>query len=362
MIPIETAVRVSQYAMDLVMAGKAYLGSGGVRLIENDRFVELYKLLPSFQTQQPGIMPIHPYIPALPVPTEIALQAFNSLPQIANVVLSYKNGQKLNKVINMLSTLQGIAWANTAIGAANMALTAMSFAVINSKLNRLAQQMTSAVAELKQQMKAIQLEDKTIEILTLIDNLKSTSHYLSIQQLNRQDEIQIEKFLNSAKQLILWLEDQFENASPLESETLFTLLFDLTSMFTSVLKEYSAQYYYLENCFPGNFTGWLEIFGYADAIALQSVLKRTIWLANPVAPTEKLESTYDFTLNTVHLQCQELHEVQEVIPQLSREAYFDFDTYIKKKIDSGDVEVIEQALEEDPRERVLFGKNGFAAI
>ena len=78
MIPIETVVRVSQYAMNLVMAGKAYFGSGGVRLIENDRFVELYKLLPSYQTQQPGIMPINPFIPTLPAPATIA-PVFNCL-------------------------------------------------------------------------------------------------------------------------------------------------------------------------------------------------------------------------------------------------------------------------------------------
>ena len=57
--------------------------------------------------------------------------------------------------------------------------------------------------------------------------------------------------------MILWLENQFEIASPLESGTLFTLLFDLTSMYTSVLKEYSAQYYYLEEAYSntdGTFT------------------------------------------------------------------------------------------------------------
>ena len=349
----EAVVQISKYAYDLINAGKATLGPGGVHLLDG-RFVELFRLLPIDKCINPIITPISPF--------SIATPGINAISQVVNVVLSYKNGQKLNKVINMLSALQGIAWANTAIGTANMALTAMSFTVINSKLNGLAQQITTAVADLKREMKAIQLEDKTIEILTLIDNLKSVSHYLSIQQLNRQDEIQFEKFLNSAKQLILWLEDQFEKAGPLESGTLFTLLFDLTSMYTSVLKEYSAQYYYLEGCFPGNLAGWIEIFSYADAKSLQSGLKRTIWLANPVDTTEKLESTYDFTLNTVHLQYQELQEVQEVIPQLSREAYFDFDAFIKKKIDSGDVEIIEQAQEEDPRERVLLRKNAFAAV
>lgn len=79
---------------------------------------------------------------------------------------SAEDSQKLNRVINMLSSLQGIAWANTAIGAANMALTVMNFTVINSKLNGLAQQITSAVADLKREMKAIQLED----IVNVINN------------------------------------------------------------------------------------------------------------------------------------------------------------------------------------------------
>jgi hypothetical protein len=130
-------------------------------------------------------------------------------------------------------------------------------------------------------------------------------------------------------------------------------------MYTSVLKEYCAQYYYLENCFPGNYPDWAEVYMYVDSNKVQSGLKRTIWLANPTETTENLEGTFDFTLNTIHLQYQELQETKEVIPLLSREAYFDFDTFVKQKLDSGDVEVIDQALEEDSRESVLFRKNGF---
>lgn len=361
MSQVSTIIQVSKKAMDLINAGKAYYGSGGVRLLDG-RFFELYRIGERLVQPDGNHLPIIPIIPSpdpVTMTAQIASQAVNGLSSLANVYLSYKNGQKLNKVINMLSSLQGIAWANTAIGAANLAFAVMSFSVINTKLDGLSQQISSAVADLKHEMKVIQLEDKTVEILTLIGNLKTTAHYLSVQPLSRQDEIQIEKFLNSAKQLILWLEDQFEKASPIESGTLFTLLFDLTSMYTTVLKEYCAQYYYLEKCFPGNYPGWIEVFSYADSSTLQSGLKRAIWITNPVEKTEKIEATYDFTLNTLHLQLQELQETKEVIPQLSREAYFDLDTFIKQKFDSGEVEVIEQALEEDPRERVLLRKNGF---
>ena len=354
-------IQVSKHAMDLINAGKAYYGSGGVRLLDG-RFVELYRIGRNLLQHGPNTLPINPIIPSpdpVTMTVQIANQVVGTAASLVNVYYSYKNGQKLNRIISMISTLQGIAWVNTAIGAANMALTAISFSIINSKLDGLSQQITTAVSDLKREMKVIQLEDKTVEILTLIANLKSTTHYLSVQPLNRQDEIQIEKLLNSAKQLIIWLENQFEVAGPMESGTLFTLLYDLSLMYTSVLKEYCAQYYYLENCFPGNFPDWTEVYMYVDSNKVQSGLKRTIWLANPTETTENLEGTFDFTLNTIHLQYQELQETKEVIPQLSREAYFDFDTFVKQKLHSGDVEVIDQALEEDSRESVLFRKNGF---
>ena len=353
MIPVDMTVQVSEKAFRMLSSGEAFFGPGGIRY-NNGQFIGLYKILSSNKANVKSmIKPINPI--------SIFTDAADIVTQSANVVLSYKNGLKLNKVINMMSTLQGIAWANTAIGAANMALTAMSFAVINSKLDGLSHQISSAVAELKREMKAIQLENKFIEIQTLIGNLKSISHFLSINSITRQEEIQIENHLNSARQLVSWLKDQFVKARPEESGTIFTLLFDLTAIYTAVVKEYSSQYFYLENCFPGNFSLWLEAFEYADSIGLQSALKRTIWLSNPVEPTEKIEATYDFTLNTVHLQHQELLDTEEIVPQTPQEVWMNFDAYVKRKIDSGDVEIVDQALEEDPRERVLLRKNGFTA-
>ena len=96
-----------------------------------------------------------------------------------------------------------------------------------------------------------------------------------------------------------------------------------------------------------------------DSKALQSRLKRTIWIANPIETTEKLEAAYDFTLNTIHLQLQELNDAKEIIPQIPREAFLDFDAYVKEKIELRNIDIIDLALEEDPRERVLLRKNGF---
>lgn len=351
MVPIDLKILVSEKTMRMLQAGKAFLGPGGVRL-PNGQFVELYKLLgPSLSNTNMMISAINP--------VSFATDAAGLISQSANMVLSYQNGKKLNTIINTLSKLQGITWATTALGAANMALTAMSFAVINSKLDGISNQITYAIADLKREMKAIQLEEKSVEILTLIGNLKSASHYLSINSLGRQDEMQIEGYLNGARQLIVWLKDRFEKAEPKESGTLFSLLFDLTSFYSAVLKEYSTQYFYLEDCFPGNYSVWLEAFSYADSKDVHSSLKRTIWLANPIETTEKLEAAYDFTLNTVHLQLQDLNDAKEIIPQVPHEVVVDFDNYVKRKIDSGDVDIVEKALDEDPRERVLLRSNGF---
>ena len=42
--------------------------------------------------------------------------------------------------------------------------------------------------------------------------------------------------------------------------------------------------------------------------------------------------------------------------------YFNFDSYVNRKIIDGDVEIVDQALDEDPRERILLHKNGFAMV
>ncbi len=359
MTTVPMVIQVSKYAMDLIKAGKAYPGSGGIRLL-NGQFVELYKFTsPLLAQSRAQFIPVSPFVNHANLVS--SANPIGIAAQLVNLGFSYQNGQRLNKAIHMLASLQTVAWAGTAIGAANLALNVVGFAIVNSKLDGLSKQLSSAVDELKKEMKAIQLEDKTVEILTLIDNLKSAANILAVNSLNKQNELQLEHYLNSATQLIVWLKDQFEKVDPAMSGTLFTLLFDLTSMYSSVVKEYSAQYFYLEDRFPGNFSGWMEVFGYADSKPLQSGLKRTIWLANPVDTTEKLESAYDFTLNTVRLQQQELKETQQIVPQMPREVYLDFDNYVKQKIEAGEVEVVEKAQEEDPRERVLLQKNGFAA-
>ena len=210
-------------------------------------------------------------------------------------------------------------------------------------------------------MHKIQIEDKTIEIRTLINNLKSTSYMLEQNSLSKNDVLRIESYLNNAEQLILWLQEKFEKAGPVESNTLFTLLYDLTSMYAMVLKHYGTQYFYLEERFPGNFNGWIEAFKYADSRTLQSGLKRTIWIENPLELTEKMEAAYDFTLNTVRIQQKELEETQEIIPQIPHEAYTDFDAYVKQRIEKGEVDIVDEAQQDDPHEKILLLKNGFEA-
>ena len=131
-------VNISKNAMNLLKSGEATIGPGGI-CQRDGKLVELLKLVSPNSTQ--SIPAITPYIPSGDKLT-IALQAVQLVAQVTNCVFSYKNGKKLNKIIRMLSSLKGIVWANTAIGAANMALTAMSFSVINSKLDGISQQIT----------------------------------------------------------------------------------------------------------------------------------------------------------------------------------------------------------------------------
>ena len=376
-ISLPLIITISKYAFQLIKAGKAVISSGGVRL-RDGQFVELFKPMIEDMASDNNLtidnnITINNNIAknADPLsfrsvnaadlnPAMLAMQAIGLVGSAGNLAFSYVNGQKLNKVISLVTSLQKVAWAGTAIGAATLALGVANFAVVNTKLNDLSRQITSAVDELKREMRQIQLEDRTLEIMTLIDNLRSTANILSAHTLSRSDEIHIEDYLNRAKNLMLWLKEQFERSDPAISDTLFNLLFDLTAMYAQVLREYAAQYYYLEDRFPGNYSAWRDVFDCADSRPLQHGLKRTLWLNNPVDTTDKLSSAYNFSLNTLRLEKQQLEEAQTLIPQMPREAWFDLDGVIKQKIENNDVEVVDQPEAEDPRERVLLYDNGYA--
>ena len=70
-------IQVSKHAMDLINAGKAYYGSGGVRLLDG-RFVELYRIGRNLLQHGPNTLPINPIIPS-PDPVTMTMQIANQV-------------------------------------------------------------------------------------------------------------------------------------------------------------------------------------------------------------------------------------------------------------------------------------------
>ena len=402
------AVTISKAAQALIEAGKAKYSSGGVRLMDGT-LVELYKLAaPTAEGQTARILskavskvladpqsllnalPAEFRGPAMNLAETLLNQAIGN-PQktaqiaegllktagtaaanlgaitsgaagIPNLYMTFQNGQKLNRVLQSVTSLNSIAWAGTAIGSANLALSAVSFAVLSSKIDGLSNKLDTIAEEIKQEMRKIQTEGMVLDTQILIDNLMSTVHILEKDRLTMPEAFHIESFLNEAKNTIQWWVNKFNNSDCEESEAIFTLLFDLSAMYAAVLKEYGAQYFYLNGSYPGNYDSWVQVFRFIDEPELKKKLKQMLWASNPVALTETLADSFDFTLNTIHLQVQDLAEYKEIVPTLPKEAHFDFDAFMKEKIEKGEVEVVEQAENDDPREAILLQKNGYAAV
>ncbi len=340
-------LKVSSETLKLYLKNNLILKGGAFRTLDGKIF-ELLKIVPlSASGDDLG----------LATASRVADMAAN----VVNVAISYKNGKKLNRIIEMTTRLQRFAWINTALSSANLAFGAASLVVLTRQVEALSRKVDEAVAEIKKELRNIQLEEKALEVQKLVGKLTATVDILNKNALSKEMAFPIQEYINDSKALISWLTERFEKSYADESNLVFVLLFNLTTMYEAVLKEYGAQYYFLTGSFPSQYDDWLCAFDYTDSSRLKSKLKQVLWLTDPTAKTEDLESVFDFTLNTVRLQKQDLLAYKEIVPAMPQEAYFDFDEYVKKKIESGDVKVIEESEQADPREEVLLIKNGYTA-
>ena len=342
---VNIIAQVSQEVLDLYNKNLITLGPGGFKNLSSGRMVQLLK---------PIAMSGGSSVSELLSGVQTGMQA-------VNLGVSIKNGIKLDRVLKTMMVLKNIAWSGTAIGAVNLALNAAGLATLSRKIDGVNKRLDQIASEIKQEMRNIQTEGMIQSTRKLIDNLISVADILEKNDLNRNDNIAIQEYLNTAKNDINWWAEKYKQSSNEESSAIFTLLYDLSAMYAAVLKEYGAQYYYCNGSYPGNYNNWIRAFDYVDDKDLQKRLKRTIWLANPIATSEKLADAFDFTLNSIRLQAQDIAEYKEIVPYLPKEAHDDFDAYIRDKIEKGEVEIVDEAETEDPREAVLLQQNGYSA-
>lgn len=358
MTDMEVVLYLSKRALQLVKTGKAVLSSGGVRLADGTLF-EMYKpvLMKAGKNASKG---------ALRLATSVgngmfALDPVSATAGVANAVMSYKNGIKLDHVIKGMGLLNSLGWATTALSAANIALNAAGFAVVCAKLNGLSKKIDDLAVDLKSEMHAIHMEDKILQIRELNNNLKSVVDHLGRAGLQEYDVLQIEQYLNEATELIRWLANTVVKLPAESCNKVFTLLFDLSSFFASVLKEYGTQFFYRYNAFPANYDYWMKAFQFIEEKEIKKCLKRTIWQAEPLAVTERLEQAFDFSVNVVKLQAYDLDKNKEIIPEIPAEVYANMSDFIQKQIDQNLVEEVDDTQFDTMREEILLQQNGYAA-
>ena len=105
----------------------------------------------------------------------------------------------------------------------------------------------------------------------------------------------------------------------------------------------------------------MKAFQFIEEKEIKKCLKRTIWQAEPLAVTERLEQAFDFSVNVVKLQAYDLDKNKEIIPEIPAEVYANISDFIQKQIDQNLVEEVDDTQFDTMREEILLQQNGYAA-
>ncbi len=130
MVEMPFHVAVSERAAELLRAGVAVIKGGAVREIDTGRIIQL--LRPVFDGGQVVMQPVAPFSP----PGLIGQMAVDAAAAARSArwaaMFSARNGTLLMDLIGKVNRLQTLAWANTILTGANIALTAVAFAQLSS--------------------------------------------------------------------------------------------------------------------------------------------------------------------------------------------------------------------------------------
>ena len=383
---IELSVCVSREVWRLIQEGKAKLQAGGVRAMDGT-LIEQYRPIftKSGSDTRMGVMPFAFHSAEM----EPAADLFRAVKCLAETPLvqgklkdlssmlpfdlqsreqdaiwgavqsiwRYANSPTVKKKLKKLAvTLKktNVPWAQSALQMSNLTLTSVGFAVINARLDELSQQIARGFEDMKEEMRSIQLEDRLTSIEKLMDNLKSAAALLKRQGLTRTDILPVEEYLNEAKSQIKWLSEKFQKSSGTARVPLFTCIYNLSTVFGALIKEYGAQHYYLVGAFPQNYDGWIDALRFTIEETVAEDMKSCVWMQAPLASTDELDTTCAFSLNTMEMQIKELESLRENLPLMPKEAYFDFEGFLKSKFDNGEITLVDSAEVEDEQIEQLF--------
>ena len=343
---VELTVRMPREVYELVKAGKAKFSSGGVRLM-NGRLVKMYQIAEE-TAQEPLAQRGVGLLKELSRGNSANRALLNDIFKAVDIgnALTQKNFESLMK-------LTQLGWIQVGLEAVNCVATVACFAVVNKQLTDISGRLSQFIDEYR--------KDKVDEIRILVSNLITANGILKNFNFTDTGITQIAEYLNQAQIRIQNLAADYENNADGTGKDTFQLLYNLTSAYTSVLKEYGAQYYYHSGDFPPLYDSWLETLSYVDRDSFKNRLKRSIWILEPTATSKQMTDAFNFSINAIHMQALSLLEYRELIRILPEEAYRNFDEYLKNKIDKGEVEIIESDEINKNEADMLLQENGYMA-
>ena len=330
---------ISPENWELVKAGKAVLGPGGVRNPDGT-LVELLKPTLSkgagkaLNAVSGGVLGGLNLASSVGCNVQCAFiqKGVNQANVKLDVVIDTLND--LSNAVGKLGTIQSLSWLTSAVGITNLVVSAVGFYKMSKKLDGLDMKLN----EINENIENIQRTLKKMEISSEIKDYKRLTLDLEadIEEMQRMDisyasrEREIRTLLNASatllEQFICKLGDESEF-----DELYCRMIFTLSALFVQAVNNYSARYYDSYHAFPTNYSKWAKIIVALNSEEFHSKVRKFIIFGMPRVPFGTRQKACDYALSLTNNQGFQFDYSYSLIPEISLYEYIHIDEYVEKR-------------------------------
>ena len=336
-------MKVSKAAMKLVQAGKAFLSSGGVRMMDGTMF----------EMARPTVAPklLNTVSNFVSGPVGSGLSIASSLASNVQCAMIQKGvdaaNLKLDDVIVRLGrietamqgiqTIQVLSWANTALSLANTGISIAGFYMTLTKLKGIEEQLQAFFERYQQDRHG----DTVEQFRTILMDLRSDISYLNQKSSNDtfdedsfvQREPFVEEHLNRAASFIRRVIKEFLEER-IDGRVGCQIIFVLATVYAQTANEYCCQYYYRHHVLHALFRDWASVLDEINTSAFRERMRQYFTFSPEyadVSPVKKSDAIR-IAMESVSEYQNRLSACEELIRLMPESKFIQLDDMLNQEI------------------------------
>ena len=212
---------------------------------------------------------------------------------------------------------------------ANCAISVAGFYITLEKLNEVSRKIDMLADKIEHQKRKEDIERFDKFLL----NINSDIAALQNNEF-KSNETNIEDHLAEMSSFLKRVIKEFENKE-IDGQLGCWLIFNLAIAFAQELKEYSAQFYYEKGTFPPNYDSYLQVLERINSDSFKDSLKRFLIFECMQIPMKERYVVYSGATYGVEYQLGNLEYNKQLVQQIEKKDYMNFDNYLLNQIKTG---------------------------